>query len=180
MCKKIKHSKIDPGMIWYSEAELKEIREREKEVKRKARSCTSATLLNLEGLLSIEEHNEMFQRMFESREAVYDAQNAHRRQKEMEAATALFRGGSYLQSTLSDYYDEDEAIAEEYELFTVAAVHSAHERATHLAMHVNLMWDELFDSCRKGSMAWVKDCGNTNNSYWYTNSPPNVASTIAM
>lgn len=76
-----------------------------------------------------------------------DIQDANRKQKEHDepaSAGGSQKGGAYAQN-LNDDYNQDEAMAEEYERLTVPASQGALERAARLATHVTLLWDPVFE-----------------------------------
>lgn len=142
--KKTKHqSKDERDSLWYSLKELQNHLAREEQVSSQTRSCNNTKLLNNEGLLTANQCDIMSERQVESKAIVYKVQHIYRRQKEQQAATAIFRGGIYMEPPPRShyYYDQDEAIAQEYEMFSAPAIQCAQQRASHLALHVNLLWD---------------------------------------
>ncbi|CAJ1933690.1 unnamed protein product [Cylindrotheca closterium] len=138
--KHITHSRVDPDAIWYSKVEILTHRKRELEVKKQFRNCGNDTILNVEGLVTEKQRRAMQQRRTESREAIIDIQDANRKQKEHESVCS----GDSQVTALNDDYDQDEAMAEEYERLAAPATQSALERATRLEYHVNLLWDPVF------------------------------------
>ncbi|CAJ1933688.1 unnamed protein product [Cylindrotheca closterium] len=126
--KSVSYAKVDADSIWYSPAEILELREEEQEVQRGlavgyARACRDANLLNVEGLLTAKERQAMALRRVDSKQAV-----------------------ASFQASREGYMQVDDIIAKEYASYSNQASRAARKRANRLSSHVYALWNPYEDN----------------------------------